>query len=91
MLAMVTLYPYNLYSLRRNQMKKPTLSQAKQMIRKANPGIKNLNISWNHKPNLCPLAHGTGNFYSSVVNVQADSYRHRKMIFTVDSEGSWIH
>ena len=71
-------------------MQKPTLTIAKRMIKKANPAIVGLKVDWNHKPQLCDMAHGGGKFWSSVVKVTADDYRTRNMIFTIDNEGKWI-
>jgi len=71
-------------------MKKPTLANAKRMIKKANPEIRNLTVSWDHKPTLCEFKGAVGHFWSSVVNVSADKYRTKKMVFSIDAEGSWI-
>ena len=84
---------HQLYYLQRNgdnEVKKPTLAKAKQMIKKANPGVKNLVVSWSHKPNLCDMRGCAGKFWSAVVNVSADGYRNKKMVISVDNQGAMI-
>lgn len=72
-------------------MNKPTLALAKRMIKKANPEIKNLKVSWNHKPTWCEMAGARGTwFWSSVVKVAADGYRNKSMVLTIDNDGTWI-
>jgi hypothetical protein len=72
-------------------MKKPTLAIAKRMIKEGNPEIKNLKVSWNFKPSYSEMKGNRGSwFWSAIVNVTADGYKPKKMIFTVDSEGTWI-
>lgn len=68
--------------------RKPTLALARRMIKKGNHGIKNLKVSWNHKPTFCEAKGDAGEmFWSSVVHVSADGYRTRNMVLTVDKMG----
>jgi len=72
-------------------MKKPTLAIAKRMIKKANPEIKNLKVSWDFKPCYSEMKGQLGTwFWSSVVNVKAEGYKEKKMVLTTDNEGTWI-
>jgi hypothetical protein len=72
-------------------MNKPTLSLAKRMIKKANPGIENVKVAWAHKPTWCEQKGNRGNyFWSSVVKVTADGYRPKNQVLTVDNGGTWI-
>lgn len=71
--------------------RKPTLAIARRMIKKGNYGIKNLKVSWNHKPTFCEMKGERGEMYwSAVVNVAADGCRTRNMILTIDKDGRWI-
>jgi len=70
---------------------KPTLAIARRMIKKGNHGIKNLKVSWNHKPTFCEARGNLGEmFWSSVVRVSADGCRTRNMILTIDKMGKEI-
>jgi len=72
-------------------MKKPNLALAKRMIRKANPEIKNLKVSWDFKPCYSEMKGKRGSYmWSSVVKVVADGYRTKNMVLSVDDEGTWI-
>ena len=70
---------------------KPTLAIARRMIKKGNHGIKNLKVSWNHKPTFCEAKGNLGEmFWSSVVHVAADGCRTRNMVLTIDKMGKEI-
>ncbi len=71
--------------------RKPTLAIARCMIIKGNSGIKNLKVSWSHKPTFCECKGDLGEmFWSSVVSVSADGCRTRNMVLTVDKMGREI-
>lgn len=71
--------------------RKPTLAIARCLIQKGNHGIKNLKVSWNHKPTFCEAKGNAGEmFWSSVVRVSADGCRTRNMVLTVDKMGREI-
>ena len=68
--------------------RKPTLAIARRLIKKGNHGIKNLKVSWTHKPTWCEMLGNKGEWYwSSVVNVAAAGCRTRDMVFTADKDG----
>ena len=70
---------------------KPTLAIARRMVKKGNYGIKNLKVSWDHKPTFCEMQGNRGEmFWSSVVRVAATGCRTRNMILTIDKDGRWI-
>lgn len=71
--------------------RKPTLAIARRLIKKGNHGIKNLKVSWDHKPAWCEMLGNKGEWYwSSVVHVAAAGCRTRKMVFTADKDGREI-
>jgi len=76
-------------SVKKNR--KPTLAVARRLIKKGNHGIKNLKVSWAHKPTWCEMLGNRGEWYwSSVVHVSAAGCRTRNMTFTADKDGRWI-
>lgn len=71
--------------------RKPTLALAKRMVKKANPGIKNLKVAWDHKPQFCEMKGNRGEyFWASLVNVSGDGYKPKRMSLTVDKYGREI-
>ena len=69
-------------------MKRPTLQDARRMVRQAHPDAKNLHVSWTHVSTF-NIRDGY-RFYMGVVWVEADGFRSKHMTISRDDEGTWL-
>lgn len=60
-------------------MKNPTLNDAKRIIKKNNPGLSNLKVSWVKKPEETVDFNGRPFGIAGLIAVAADGFRSRNM------------